>query len=81
MNDLSTEILTVSMRGHDAKEIRSIVDAVADAYLNEIVQSERENLSQYLNLVKHRVERLRLNLMLPQRIPLLQRATSFQLER
>ena len=52
-NPGDSEILSVSLRGENKKDIKKIVDAVIDSYETEVVQAERDNDLERLRILKN----------------------------
>ncbi|MBI84865.1 MAG: hypothetical protein CMJ81_16855 [Planctomycetaceae bacterium] len=52
-NPEDSEILSVSLRGENTKDIKKIVDAVIDSYETEVVQAERDNDLERLRILKN----------------------------
>lgn len=48
----NSEILRVSMSGSDDKEVKTMVDAVVNAYLDEVAQAERNRNAERLDLLR-----------------------------
>ncbi len=51
-NPQNSEILSITLKGEDREDIKKLVDAVVDSYLQEIVQSEREADLERLDILK-----------------------------
>ncbi len=52
-NPEDSEILSVSLRGENREEIRKLVNAVVESYVEEIVQAERDNDLERLRILKN----------------------------
>ena len=48
----NSEILMLSMKGEDNRQVIQLVDAVVDAYMNEVVYAERDRQVEHLNLLR-----------------------------